>query len=81
MSPNPLTGLAEILRQLGQSNPRKRVSTQTRYVRCGKPTCHCAKPGDPGHGPYRYAFWREGRRGGGDGRVHTRYLGKARPKQ
>ena len=19
--------------------------------RCGKPTCHCAQPGDPGHGP------------------------------
>ncbi|MBV8818117.1 MAG: hypothetical protein JO022_07150 [Acidobacteriaceae bacterium] len=19
--------------------------------RCGKPACHCAKPGDPGHGP------------------------------
>ena len=19
--------------------------------RCGKPTCHCARPGDPGHGP------------------------------
>ncbi len=22
-----------------------------RYRRCGKPTCHCAQPGDPGHGP------------------------------
>lgn len=22
-----------------------------RYRRCGKPNCHCAKPGDPGHGP------------------------------
>ena len=23
-----------------------------RYRRCGKPTCHCAQPADPGHGPY-----------------------------
>ncbi len=22
-----------------------------RYRACGKPTCHCAQPGDPGHGP------------------------------
>ena len=22
-----------------------------RYRRCGKPTCHCAKPGSPSHGP------------------------------
>jgi len=22
-----------------------------RYRRCGKATCHCAQPGDPGHGP------------------------------
>jgi hypothetical protein len=22
-----------------------------RYRKCGKPTCHCAREGDPGHGP------------------------------
>ena len=22
-----------------------------RFRQCGKPNCHCAKPGDPGHGP------------------------------
>lgn len=22
-----------------------------RFRKCGKPTCHCAQPGDPGHGP------------------------------
>src|SRR5208337_1893948 len=21
-------------------------------ARCGKPNCHCAQPGDPGHGPH-----------------------------
>jgi hypothetical protein len=35
--------------------------------RCGKPTCHCAHPGDPGHGPnlrltYKQ-FIHQGRRG------------------
>ena len=24
---------------------------QPRYRKCGKPTCHCAREGDPGHGP------------------------------
>lgn len=28
------------------------------YRPCGKPNCHCANPGDPGHGPY-YAFTRK----------------------
>lgn len=22
-----------------------------RFRKCGKPSCHCAKRGDPGHGP------------------------------
>ena len=26
-------------------------SLQSRYRRCGKPTCHCASHDDPGHGP------------------------------
>lgn len=25
-----------------------------RYRRCGRPNCHCARPGDPGHGPVWY---------------------------
>ena len=27
-------------------------SLRSRYRRCGKPNCHCAADGDPGHGPY-----------------------------
>lgn len=27
-------------------------SLKSRYRRCGKPNCHCAADGDPGHGPY-----------------------------
>lgn len=30
--------------------------------RCGKPTCHCAQPGDPGHGPtLRLTYKAEGK--------------------
>lgn len=30
--------------------------------RCGKPTCHCAQPGDPGHGPtLRLTYKTEGK--------------------
>jgi hypothetical protein len=33
---------------LGDLRPGSLVG---RYRRCGKPTCHCAAEGDPGHGP------------------------------
>ena len=36
------------------------------WVRCGKPSCHCAS-GDL-HGPYHYLLWRQG------GRLHKRYM-------
>ena len=36
------------------------------WVKCGKPTCHCAA-GDL-HGPYWYLFWRQ------DGRLRKRYV-------
>ncbi len=26
-------------------------SLKPRYRKCGKPNCHCAREGDPGHGP------------------------------
>src|SRR5580704_16026705 len=30
--------------------------------RCGKPSCHCAQPGDPGHGPtLRLTYKAEGK--------------------
>lgn len=31
-----------------------RGSLVTRYRRCGHPNCHCARKGDPGHGPSYY---------------------------
>jgi hypothetical protein len=40
--------LASQLSQLGDLRP----GSVTGIVRrCGKPTCHCARPDDPGHGP------------------------------
>ncbi len=35
--------------ELGDFQPGS-ISSPTR--RCGKPSCHCAKPRDPGHGPH-----------------------------
>jgi non-specific serine/threonine protein kinase len=43
------------------------------YRRCGKPTCLLCAAGGRGHGPYWYAYWREG------GRTRSRYLGKLPP--
>ncbi|MFQ5795497.1 MAG: DUF6788 family protein [Candidatus Bipolaricaulia bacterium] len=40
-------------------------------VRCGKPNCKCTK-GEL-HGPYWYAYWREGKR------VRSGYVGKSLP--
>jgi hypothetical protein len=37
-------------------------SFQVEWGRCGKPACHCAKPGDRGHGPsYSVMRWEAGR--------------------
>jgi hypothetical protein len=54
--PDPLSTLVNerstLLRQvseLGDFQPGS-ISSPTR--KCGKPSCHCAKPNDPGHGPH-----------------------------
>ena len=40
--------LREALGALGDLRPGTLVE---RFRKCGKPTCHCAREGDPGHGP------------------------------
>ena len=50
------------------------VSYQLQYRRCSKPACSRCR-GQKGHGPYWYAYWREE-----DGKVHSRYIGKAYSK-
>lgn len=40
--------LRAALAQVGDFRPG---SLAERYRACGKPSCHCAQPGSPGHGP------------------------------
>jgi hypothetical protein len=40
--------LQQAISELGDFRPGQLTE---RYRRCGKPNCHCANPGDPGHGP------------------------------
>ena len=49
-------------------SPRETVRRQ--WVRCGKKGCRSCP-----HGPYWYAYWREG------GRLRSRYIGKERPAE
>lgn len=46
------------------------VRVRSQEVRCSKPSCTKCP-----HGPYWYAYWREG------GRAHSRYLGKKLPEE
>ena len=41
----------ELLRRLATIGDLRRGSITTTSGKCGKPNCHCAKRGDPGHGP------------------------------
>ncbi len=43
-----------LLAQLPELGEVLRGSLVTRYRRCGKPNCRCARPGHPGHGPAHY---------------------------
>ena len=40
--------LKQQLSDLGDLRPGSLVE---RFRKCGKPNCHCARPGEPGHGP------------------------------
>ena len=48
------------------------ITYQLQYRKCGKSTCSTCKRG-PGHGPYWYAYWREGTR------LRSGYVGKIQP--
>jgi hypothetical protein len=41
----------QILRQISALGDLRPGSISAVVRRCGKPTCHCAKPNDPGHDP------------------------------
>jgi hypothetical protein len=42
---------AELLSALANLKDMRPGSVVGAVFRCGKPTCHCARPEDPGHGP------------------------------
>ena len=42
----------ELVRQLLDLKPFRQGSLTARYHKCGRDYCHCARKGDPGHGPY-----------------------------
>lgn len=44
-----------LLQRLAATGDMRRGSISEVYRSCGKPTCACAAPNHPGHGPY-YAF-------------------------
>lgn len=48
------------------------ITYQLQYRKCGKPTCGTCKESQ-GHGPYWYAYWREG------SRLRSGYIGKVHP--
>ena len=41
----------ELLRSIANLHDMRPGSIVGAVWRCGKPTCHCAQPNDPGHGP------------------------------
>ncbi len=43
---------ADLLRALADLKDMRPGSVVGAVFRCGKPSCHCAQPGDPGHGPH-----------------------------
>lgn len=51
-----------------EEDPPGPVTLRQELVRCGKESCRACP-----HGPYWYAYWREG------GRTRSRYVGKTLP--
>jgi len=42
---------SEVVHQIAQLGDFRPGSIHGALGRCSKPNCHCAQPGDPGHGP------------------------------
>ena len=51
--PELLDSRSYLLQELSQLGDFQPGSISSVHRRCGKPTCHCAQPHDPGHGPLR----------------------------
>jgi len=61
ISPPELSELTRTRRhiqdQLAALGDLRPGSLTPRFRKCGKPTCHCANEGDPGHGPSWSLTW------------------------
>lgn len=49
--PNLVAQRAALCASLASIGDFRPGALQSRYRQCGKPTCHCARADDPGHGP------------------------------
>ncbi len=50
------------------------ITYQRQFRKCGKSSCSTCRTGQ-GHGPYWYAYWRDG------SRLRSSYIGKIGPSQ
>ena len=54
--PDPLSAFVDdrstLLQQISELGDFQPGSITSAFRRCGSPSCHCAKPNDPGHGPH-----------------------------
>lgn len=57
-------------REVVEQRRLARVTYQLELVRCGKPNCRCAVPGERPHGPYWYLYRWNGQK------VVSEYVGK-----
>src|SRR5260370_41093743 len=57
-----------LLQQISELGCFQPGSIASASRRCGSPSCHCAKPNDPGHGPHFQLTQK------GDGKTVTQHL-------
>jgi hypothetical protein len=57
---------------MSQLPGNQHITYQLQYRKCGKTSCSTCRDGQ-GHGPYWYAYWREG------SRLRSGYIGKVQP--
>ena len=51
---------SELLHSIGDLKDMRPGSIVGAVFRCGKPSCHCARPDDPGHGPHMRLTYKSG---------------------
>jgi hypothetical protein len=52
-----------------EQTEEKRITYQLQHRKCGKSNCNTCRTGK-GHGPYWYAYWRDG------ARTRAKYIGR-----